>query len=81
MQDTTATATTECHYWWLASPVVASDAGRTCAGGHLALFVVAGVHMSLLSLPLQDLAKVVGADAPEEGGHLMRLLNHPLYPK
>lgn len=36
------------------------------------------VDMAFFGLLLQDLPKVVGTDAPEEGGHLVGFLDHPL---
>lgn len=37
-----------------------------------------GIDMSFLRLLLQDLAEVILPDAPKEGSHLMRFLEHPL---
>lgn len=40
-----------------------------------------GVHMALCCLLLQNLSKLIFADAAEEGGHFRGLLDHPLKQK
>lgn len=59
-------------------PVISGDASSTCPRGLLVLLVVVGVDVHLLSLLLQDLSKLVFANAAKERSHLMRFLDHPL---
>lgn len=59
-------------------PVITSDAGSTGSCWLFTLLIIMGIHMSFLSLLLQDLSKFIFADAPEESCSFVRFLNHPL---
>lgn len=59
-------------------PVITSDAGSTGSCWLFTLLIIMGIHMSFLSLLLQDLSKFIFANAPEESCSFVRFLNHPL---
>lgn len=64
------------HYYYL--PVISGDASSTCACGLFILLIVVAIDVGLLSLLLQDLSKLIFADAAKERAHIMRFLDHPL---
>ncbi len=65
-------------YHYYSPPVISGDASSTCPCGLLILLVVVGIDVGLLSLLLQDLSKLVFANAAKERAHVMGLLDHPL---
>ncbi len=60
------------------APVVSSNAHSTGPCGLFFLLVVVGIDVSLLSFLLQDLSKLVFANAAKERSHMMGFLDHPL---
>lgn len=67
-----------CIYCHKLPPVISGDASSTCPCGLFVLLVVVGIDVGLLRLLLQDISKLVFADAAKEGANIMRLLDHPL---
>lgn len=59
-------------------PVISGDASSTCACRLFVLLVVVGIDVGLLSLLLQDLPKLVFANAAKERAHIVGFLDHPL---
>lgn len=59
-------------------PVISGDTSSTCPCGLFVLFIVVGVDVGFLGLLLQDLSKLVFADATKERSYLMGFLDHPL---
>lgn len=64
--------------YFIQAPVVSSDARSTRSCGFFILFVVVNIDVGLLSLLLEDLSKLIFADAAEERSHVVRFLDHPL---
>lgn len=63
------------------SPVISSDASSTRPCGLLILLVVVGINVGFFSLLLQDVAKLVFANAAEKCAHIVGFLDHPLQTK
>lgn len=62
----------------IAKPVVSGDASSTRPSGLFVLLIVVDINMGLLSLLLQDLSKLVFANAAKIRAHVVGFLDDPL---